>query len=133
MKHTIKITIQNKMLLEKRAMSVYHHATRSAHMISHNSSITLPLQTFADDDYMYISIVSGPGNLEHKSIVDLPAWANFELLSEGQLKVLHKDERTLLRIPAGLPEWKLKLYRSAAAVTQTTDRVIIEEDRLEDA
>nr|NIM12175.1 hypothetical protein [Candidatus Aminicenantes bacterium]NIN18168.1 hypothetical protein [Candidatus Aminicenantes bacterium]NIN42067.1 hypothetical protein [Candidatus Aminicenantes bacterium]NIN84820.1 hypothetical protein [Candidatus Aminicenantes bacterium]NIO80995.1 hypothetical protein [Candidatus Aminicenantes bacterium] len=40
----INITIENKLVMEKRDMNIYHHATRSAHMISFDSSITLPFK-----------------------------------------------------------------------------------------
>ncbi|MCU0289222.1 MAG: hypothetical protein MUF15_22855 [Acidobacteria bacterium] len=43
---------------------VYHHSNRSAYIISHNSSISIPLRTSGEGDYLHISIVSGPGNLE---------------------------------------------------------------------
>ena len=59
----INITIENKLVMEKRDMNVYHHSTRSAHMISFDSSITLPLRSVMGDDYLHISIVTGPGNL----------------------------------------------------------------------
>lgn len=126
----INITIENKLVIEKRDMNVYHHASRSAHMISHNSCIALPLRSTEGNDYLYISIVSGPGCMEHQSVVNLPSWLNFEFLSEGKLMVQHSDERTLLRIPPGLPGWQLKLTRSVSAFSNKkgTDCVTIYEE-----
>jgi hypothetical protein len=128
----INIIIENKLTSEKRDMNVYHHSTRSAHIISFDSSVTLPLRSIIEDDYLYISIVSGPGNLEKKSVVNLPAWVDFEFLSEGKLTVTHSGERTLLKIPAGLPEWQLKLTRSVTSlIDRPADRVTIGDDYTE--
>jgi hypothetical protein len=125
MMNEIKFTIENKLVTEKRDMNVYHHASRSAHMISHNSFVNLTLRPDMEDDYIYISIVSGPGSLERESVVNLPTWVDFEFLSEGKLLVTHSGERTLLKIPPGLPDWKLKLTHSSISFDQTSDRVTI--------
>lgn len=128
----INITIENKLVMEKRDMSVYHHSTKSAHMISYNSSVTLPLRTVLEDDYLHISIVTGPGNLKNKSIVNIPAWLDFEFLSEGNISVAHSGDRTLLKISPGLPMWQLKMTRSLSSLTkQSSDSVTIGDDRLE--
>jgi len=107
------ITVENKLIKEKRDINVYHHSTRSAHIISHNSSITLPLRTVGEDDYLHISIVSGPGNLWKDCLIGLPSWANFEFASEGKLTLTHSSDakRTLLKIPPGPPTWQLKMTR----------------------
>ena len=123
-----KITIENHLVIEKRSMNVYHHASRSAHMISYNSSVTLPLESVHKNDYLYISIVSGPGFMEKQSIVKLPSWLDFEFLSEGKLVVQHSEDRTVLKIPPGLPGWQLKLSRSSANnCRKSTETVTIEE------
>jgi hypothetical protein len=88
----IKITIENMLITEKRDMNVYHNSTRSAHMISYNSSVTLPLGPVIDADYLYISIVSGPGHLGINSVVNLPSWVDFEFLPAGKLAVTHWDD-----------------------------------------
>ena len=120
--------IENKLVIEKRDMNIYHHSTRSAHMISYNSSITLPLNTTETHDYLYFSIVCGPGSMEHRSVVNLPAWLNFEFLSEGKLIVQHAEDRTLLRIPPGLPGWQLKLTRSPSYNKKNADYVHVSEE-----
>ena len=109
----IAITVENKLIKEKRDINVYHHSTRSAHIISHNSSITLPLKTVEKDDYLHISVVSGPGSLWKDCLIGLPSWANFEFASEGKLTLTHSDDpkRTLLKIPPGPPAWQLKMTR----------------------
>ena len=124
----IDITIENKLVIEKRDMNVYHNATRSAHMISYDSSVTLPFKPDIENDYLYISIVSGPGLLVSKSMVDLPSWVNFEFLSEGKLTVTRSDDRTFLKIPPGLPGWQLKLTCTDVIGKRGADRVIISED-----
>ncbi len=128
----INVTIENKLVLEKRDMNVYHHSTRSAHLISHNNSITLPLRPSIEEDYLHISVVSGPGHLINKSILNLPAWADFEFSSEGKIKVVHSDDRTLLKIPPGPSTWQLRMTRSITSIIdRAADRVTVGDDRLE--
>lgn len=124
----INITVENRLVIEKRAMNIYHHATKSVHMISHNSSVTLSLRTILEHDYLHISIVIGPGDLERKSIVNLPSWIDFEFLSDGNVAVSHSGKRTLLKIPAGLPAWQLKLTRSSFQHWHSVDRVTISDE-----
>jgi hypothetical protein len=128
MSKKMNITIENKLVLEERDMSVYHQATRSAHMISHDSSVTLPLEPAAAEDYLYISIIGGPGHLKRVNIVDMPSWVDFEFLTEGKVGVSHSNNRTLVKIAPGLPGWQLKLKRSVFHYKGGTDRVIICED-----
>ncbi len=107
----IEITVINKLTAEKRDLNVYHHSTRSAYMISHNSSIVVPLRTAVDGDYLHISIVSGPGNLEKDCVIDLPSWVDFKFYAQGNLTVTHAGGSTLLEIPPGPPVWQLKITR----------------------
>lgn len=128
----INITIENKLIKEKRDMNVYHHSSKSAHMISFNSSVTLPLRSEIEDDYLHISIVSGPGHLKCQSIVNLPSWIDFEFSSREDITVTHSGDRTLLKIPPGLPMWQLKLTRSNSSfIRHPSDQVIIEDEQLE--
>ncbi len=128
----IKITIENKLVIEKRDMSVYHHSTRSAHIISHDSSITLPLRSVMEDDYLHVSIVSGPGPLEGECMVNLPSWLDFEFSPGADVTVAHSGNRTLLKIPPGPPIWQLKLTRSPSSLfKQSSDHIIIGDDQQE--
>jgi hypothetical protein len=129
----IKITVENKLVIEERDMNVYHHSTRSAHMISPESSITIPLKSVIEDDYLHISIVSGPGCLEGNCVVNLPSWIDFELSSAGDAATTHSGDRTLLKIPPGLPKWQLRITRSLSSlINQPSDRVIIGDDKQEE-
>ena len=101
-------------------------------MISHSNAITLPLRPSVEDDYLHISVVSGPGHLTNKSILNLPAWADFELSSEGKIIVAHSGDRMLLKIPPGPSTWQLKMTRSITSIiNRPSDRVTIGDDRLE--
>ena len=122
----INITIENKLVLEERDMNVYHHSTRSAHMISYNSSVTLPLRPTFEDDYLHVSIVSGPGHLEGKCVVNIPSWVDFEFSSRGDVTVAHFGDRTLLKVPPGPPTWQLRMTRSLSSlINKAADHVII--------
>lgn len=101
-------------------------------MISYNSSITLPLRPLIEDDFLHVSVLSGPGHLKSESMVNLPSWVDFEFSTEGKVTVTHSGDRTLLRIPPGLPVWQLKMTRSISSfIKQPPDRVIIGDERLE--
>ena len=125
----VDIIVENKLIKEKRDIHVYHQSTRSAHIISRSSSITLPLQTTREDDYLYISVVHGPGNLWKESIIDLPSWADFEFSLEGKLALNHFGNRTWLKIPPGPPTWQLKMTRpNDSFPLQMPDHIIIRDN-----
>ena len=115
MSEGIEITVQNKLMAEKRDLSVYHHATRSANLIGINSRITLPLRTVEEDDYVHISVVPGPGSLKQECVVDLPFWLDFDFSSVGEGVIRRTGNRTLLTIPPGPPGWQVKVTRSPGA------------------
>ena len=119
MEKTINITIENELAIGQRDMNIYHHSTRSAHMISYNSSVTLPLKSVVEDDYLHISIVSGPGRLKNRSVVNLPSWIDFDISSADDVSVTHSGDRTILKIPPGLPRWQLKMTRSSDTAQQS--------------
>jgi hypothetical protein len=109
----IDITIRNKLTAGERDIHVFHHSTRSAHIISYNSSITLPLRNAGENDFLYISVIKGPGYLWTACVIGLPSWVDFDFSSEGNLTVTHSGNarRTLLKIPPGPPTWELKITR----------------------
>jgi hypothetical protein len=127
MTEAINITIENELAMGQRDMNIYHHSTRSAHMISYNSSVTLPLKSVVEDDYLHISIVSGPGRLKNRSIVDLPSWIDFDISYAEDVSVTHTGDRILLRIPPGLPRWQLRMSRSSD-IGQQAGYVTISDD-----
>jgi hypothetical protein len=119
------IIFENNLLIEKRDLNVYHRKSKGIHFISRGSTVMVPLQTANDDDFVYLSVAVGPGYMERQNIVDLPSCLNYEFQSEGKFAAIRTGDRTLLKIPAGLPEWKLKLTLSASNLRQSCDRVII--------
>lgn len=127
MKQTINIIIENKLLLEKRGLNVYHRADRGIHLISGGSSYTVSLNPRDETDYINLSVAIGPGYMEQSNVIDLPSWLNYEFLSEGKLVVKHDGGRNRLTIPAGLPEWKLKLTLPASPIDTHQGRVIVSE------
>ena len=103
------INFKNNLVMEKRDMNIYHHKSKGVHLISHGSSINISLQSLLKDDYIYLSIIAGSGKLERKHTVQLPAWMNYEFVSEGKFVAQHVDDYVCLNIPAAHPEWKMKL------------------------
>jgi hypothetical protein len=130
MHNKVKITIKNKLETEKRDIHVYHHATRSAHIISYNRSVVLSLRTTEKDDYLHISVITGPGNLKYDCVLDLPAWADFKLNTEGKLTVTHSGDRTLAKIPPGPPTWTLSITRpKRSGGKQEADKVVVTNEK----
>jgi hypothetical protein len=107
----IDITVQNKLITEKRDLNIYHHADRSAYMISHGNSITISLGTVEDGDYLHFSIVSGPGSMGKDYLINLPSWCDFTVSGLGNGDLTHSGARILLKIPQGPPVWQLKITR----------------------
>ncbi len=48
--------------------------------------------------------------------LDIPSWCDFTVSSLGNGDLIHSGDRTLLRIPPGLPVWQLKITRSSGHV-----------------
>lgn len=119
MAKAIDITIKNQLTAEKRAVNVFQHSTRTAHLISHDSSVTLSLQNSAKKDYLHISVDRGPGYLWNDCLISLPSWVDFDFSSQGKLGVTHSNgtNRTILRIPPGLPGWELKITMPAGSLS----------------
>lgn len=126
MPESYDITVENKLIPERRDINVYHHSTSSAHIISYNNSFTLPLRSTEEDDYLHISAVRGPGLIRNDCIIDLPAWADFEFSSEGKVTVFHMRDRTLLKIPPGPPSWQLKITRPGGMPGKQKDRITVD-------
>jgi hypothetical protein len=125
-----EIKVENKLKKEKRGINVYHKATKSAHIISYDSSIKIPLQTAAEGDFLHLSVLSGPGHLWNECFITLPSWADFEFLSEGMVAVSHSGERIVVKVRPGPPTWQLKmtLPPTATALTRSADIVIITDE-----
>lgn len=99
-------------------------------MISYNSSVTLPLRPVMEEDYLHVSIVSGPGHLQGKCVVNLPSWVDFEFSSRGDVTVVHFGNRILLKVPPGPPTWQLRMTRSLFSLMEkAADHVVIGEDQ----
>ena len=128
MAEEFNIKVENKLIKEKRYINVYHRSTRSAHLISYNSSITLPLGTAAENDYLYISAVRSNGHLWKACLINIPSWADFEFSSDGKVAIAHSNnaDRIILKVPPGPPTWQLKMTQSSAAIMgKFSDNIII--------
>jgi len=125
MERTIDIHFENKLLMGKRDLNIYHRKNRGTHLISYGSAVNIPLGTVNEEDYINLSVAVGPGYMERESVVELPSWINYEVLSEGRFAASHTGNRTCLKFPAGLPEWTLKLSLSVLCRESSEGRVVI--------
>lgn len=115
MSRKFNITVRNRLITEKRDINIYHHSTRSAHIISRASSLTIPLKGSSENDYLHISLVSGPGNLWRDCLLSVPSWADLEFSCDGRVTMTHCKNRTIIKIPPGPPTWQLRISRPAGA------------------
>lgn len=129
MEHTTDIIFENNLVAENRNINVYHGDSRGTHFLGLGGSVKVPLRTVKEKDFINLSVAVGPGYMERRNVIDLPSWLNYEFLSEGKFAAVHSENRTLLKIPAGFPEWKLKLTLSASHGRPAQDRVVISDDR----
>jgi hypothetical protein len=116
----IEITVRNMLIAEKRDINVYNHSTRSAYMISYSNSITIPLGTVEEGDYLHLSVVSGPGSMAKDCWINLPSWCDFTVSGLGNGDLSHSGNRILLKIPPGPPVWQLKITRPIGPLTIKT-------------
>ena len=105
----VDITIRNRLTKDRRDVNVYHHISRSSHILSCNSSLTRSIRTVEEDDYLHISVVAGPGHLKDNCVLELPSFLDFRFSLVGELILIHSGERTLLKIPPGPPTWEIKM------------------------
>lgn len=119
MPRKIEVEVENRLTALKRDINVFHFSTRSAHIISYNSSITLPLGTPGSSDYLQLSAARGPGHLWKHCLIRLPSWVDFEFTTSGKVTFIHSlnSHSTLLKIPPGPPTWELKITGSPALST----------------
>jgi hypothetical protein len=112
----IEIAVENRLTALKRDINVFHFSTRSAHIISYNSTITLSMGTPGSSDYLQVSAARGPGHLWKHCLIRLPSWADFEFTTGGNVTFTHSHNShgTLLKIPPGPPTWELKITGSPA-------------------
>lgn len=125
---TTEIYFENNLLFEKRDMNVYHYKDKAIHLISCGSFVKINLQTIKESDYIHLSVAIGPGYMERQNIIYLPKWLNFEFLSEGKFAAMHTEHLILLKIPSGLPEWKLKLMLPVLHRKPLSGRVLISDE-----
>jgi hypothetical protein len=124
------ITVENNLVTEKRALNVYHHTlpTGSSHIISHGNSVTFPLKSGEENEYLHVSVIRGPGDLRENCSLNLPSWLDFEFSTGGKVMVAHSGGRTKLNIPPGPPDWQLKIKQPPAAHDAAAKDVIIISD-----
>jgi hypothetical protein len=107
-----EIVVENKLVTGKRDINIYHHSGSCAYMIGYGSSAAVILENAEKGDYLHISVVRGPDDLQKECRLNLPAWADFEFSSNGSsdnISIVHSGSRTFLKIPAGPLAWELRI------------------------
>ncbi len=124
----INVDIKNKLFMEEKYIYVYRHHTRTGHMISHDSSITVPLPSGREkDDYLQLSVNGGDTPLKYRETIELPLRTDFEFSSRGSVTLVHSGSRLFLKIPPGAPGWQLKLT-SSAPTPRSSARIVVRDD-----
>jgi len=109
MPEQLHMSIINKLSKEKRDISLYHHRDKSAYIVSHNSKVEISMSAQEEGDFLHLSIVSGPGNMNLPCRISFPPWCNYSISGLGNGDVCRSSNETLITIPPGSPVWQLKL------------------------
>lgn len=120
----IELKIHNKMIGEKRDLNIYHNHDRGAYMISRNNYVNLKLHNIDENDFLYISIVSGPGAMTKDCWINLPSWCFCSFSSMCNADICLSGQRFMVRIPPGPPVWQLKIC-SPKISPDNKDEIII--------
>lgn len=115
MQDACEIKIVNKLRTEKRGLNIYHQSTQGSHIISTGSSVRFSLKPGKEDDFLHLSVISGPGPLWKECRVGLPSWCDFDFSGGGALRVEHCGEKLQLVIPPGPPSWQLVVTRAKSS------------------
>jgi len=112
----INFTVRNNLKLEKREINVYHHSSRTSHIISYNQALSHDLKLVDENDYLHVSVVRGPGRLKNPCIVELPSFMNFRFKAAGEVSLHHSNRSIHLHIPPGPPVWELDMNLSSQSM-----------------
>ena len=109
----INIIIINRLVKEKRYLTIYHHGTGSSHLVSDKKEVAVSLNLKTKKDYLTISVTGEPGHMWKGCRVDLPSWLDFDFLTTDSVTLGHRGsgERVVIDVPPGLPNWQLKITR----------------------
>jgi len=139
MADVIHIIIINRLVKEKRYLTIYHHGTGSSHLVSDKKEIAVPLNLKTKKDYLTISVVGEPGHMWHGCNVSLPYWLDFDFLTTDAVTLSHSGggENFVIEVPPGLPNWQLKITRQkdsrpsniTGSEENPLQRIIISDDR----
>lgn len=110
MSEALYMIVNNMLIGQRRDIHIYHHSTRSSHIVSDNSAVVLELHNGISGDFFYISVVKGPGDLNKPCYIDLPNWMDIQFSSRGDVLVSHPNggDRLKFRIPPGPAGWEIK-------------------------
>jgi len=134
MRNSIKLKIRNELALDQRDMTIYHQATKITSIISSGRFVSVTLGPEEDGDYLHISIPGGPGELKHLCRVSLPTGIDYDLSDTPGFAASSSNDRILLTIPPGTPQWQLKLtYAGQKRGKPKKEEIIILSDELQES
>ncbi len=127
MVENVSITVKNLLNMDMKYLNVVHCSTVSAHLLSSNRAIELPLGNTDIHDHIHISACSEGGNDMWKDcLIDMPFWVDFELAFDGKATLLHSGNRLHLKLPSAPPTWQLKIRRPVGnGIACSNDYVVI--------
>ena len=136
MPDALYMIVNNMLVGQRRDIHIYHHSTRSSHIVSDNSSVVLELQNGTSGDFFYISVVKGPGDLRRPCNIDFPNWMDIQFSSRGDVLISHPKggERLRFRVPPGPAAWEIKAKippHSHVLNRLSEDEITVSEDILQ--
>ena len=105
----VSIMIKNKLIREKKDLAVYHHASKSAHIVNCNSSIYINLSKRLTTDYLHLTQITGNEQFTADCYLSLPSWLDYTVESDKKLEATQHGGHTVLRLPSGFDQWKIKI------------------------
>lgn len=105
------MVILNRMMKSKADLAVYHHADKSAHIVTYSEAIEVSL-TDTRGDYIELSQISGSGPLPEESVIRFPDWLGYRIQVSKKVEVVHQDGQVVLSLVPGMERWHIKVFLS---------------------
>lgn len=107
-----KILVENNMIIERREINIYHHSRTRTFLHNYDNAVAIDLKSTDEFDYIHLSIVKGPWNLQNECLIKFPDKLDLELSTNnlhGCIHFIQSGHKTLLKIPPGSPNWEVKI------------------------
>lgn len=125
------IEIFNHLQRSKNAIEVHYSANGAKDIISTSNSIVVRAAdiNFSMMDYIDIQITGIKCRVIKSYWIELPIWANFQIISDQQIEsILYiKDGRKKIQLLDGLLHWKLRISKPEGIMIPKNNIILIDD------